>query len=81
MDNVIYLIYTQIYVFMCVCQRERERDRGKCIDTDRQKGLTTVLRRNKRKMFLHGTTAEPACPGAGALQQEKPPQEKPGQCN
>ena len=25
MDNVIYLIYTQIYVFMCVCQRERER--------------------------------------------------------
>ena len=52
MDNVIYLIYTQIYVFMCVCQRERERDRGKPIETDRQKGLTMVLRRNERKMFV-----------------------------
>lgn len=50
MDNVIYLIYTQIYVFMCVHQRER--DRGKRIETDRQKGLTAVLRRNKRKMFV-----------------------------
>lgn len=35
---------------MCVCQRERQTDRN--IEIDRQKGLTAVLRRNKRKMFV-----------------------------
>lgn len=43
-------IYTNLCIYVCVS--ERERDRGKCIDTDRQKGLTTVLRRNERKMFV-----------------------------
>ena len=35
-----------------MCVHQRERDRGKRIETDRQKGLTAVLRRNKRKMFV-----------------------------
>ena len=39
-------------MYLCVCVRERERDRGKPIETDRQKGLTMVLRRNERKMFV-----------------------------
>ena len=41
---------------MCVCQRER--DRGKHIETERRKGLTAVLRRNERKMFVINPSAK-----------------------
>lgn len=45
---------SNIYTILCiyVCVSERERDRGKHIETDRWKGLTAVLRRNERKMFV-----------------------------
>ena len=39
-------------IYVCVCVRERGRVRGKHIETDRQKGLIVLLRRNKRKMFV-----------------------------